>query len=46
VLLDIPGVCSVLETTTPRGYAERFVRYADRDIPDKRFVERVYPTCW
>ena len=46
VLLDILGVCSVLETTTHRGYADRFVRYADRDLPGKRFVERVYPTCW
>ena len=46
VLLDILGVCSVLETTAHRGYAERFVRYADRDFPSKRFIEHVYPACW
>ena len=46
VLIDILGVCSVLETTAHRGYAERFVRYADREIPGKRFVEHVYPACW
>ena len=46
VLLDILGVCSVLETTEHRGYAERFVRYADREFPNKRYVEHVYPACW
>ncbi len=46
VLIDILGVCSVLETTAHRGYGERFVRYADREIPGKRFVEHVYPACW
>lgn len=46
VLVDILGVCSVLETTAHRGYAERFVHYADRAIPGKRFVEHVYPACW
>jgi hypothetical protein len=43
VLVDILGVCSVLETSAHRGYAERFVRYTDRAIPGKRFVEHVYP---
>jgi hypothetical protein len=46
VLVDILGVCSVLETPAHRGYAERFVPYTDRDIPGKRFVEHVYPACW
>ena len=46
MLVDILGVCSVLETTAHRGYAERFVRYADRELPGKRFVEHVYPACW
>ena len=46
VLVDILGVCSVLETTAHRGYAERFVRYCDRAVPGKRFVEHVYPACW
>jgi hypothetical protein len=46
VLIDILGVCSVLETTAHRGYADRFVPYTDREIPGKRFVEHVYPACW
>lgn len=46
VLVDILGLCSALETTAHRGYAERFVRYSDRALPSKRFVERAYPVCW
>jgi hypothetical protein len=46
VLIDILGVCSVLETTEHRGYADRFVPYTNRDLPGKRFVEHVYPACW
>jgi hypothetical protein len=44
VLVDILGVCSVLETTAHCGYAEQFV--PDREIPGKRFVAHVYPACW
>jgi hypothetical protein len=46
VLLDILGVCSVLETPEHRGYADHFVRAADRELPPYRNVERVYPVCW
>jgi hypothetical protein len=41
VLVDILGVCSVLETTAHRGYADQFVRYSDREIPGKRFVQQL-----
>lgn len=46
VVLDILGVCGVLETAEHRGYAERFVPARLRELPPLRFVERVYPVCW
>ena len=46
VVLDILGVCSVLETDEHRGYRDAFVQHADRELPDLRFVERIYPVCW
>ena len=45
-LLDILGVCSVLETPEHRGYADHFVRAADREHPPYRNIERAYPVCW
>jgi len=46
VVLDILGVCGVLETTEHRGYSERFVPAHQRNLPPLRFVERAYPVCW
>ncbi len=46
VLLDILGVCSVLQTPEHYGYAEGFVRAEDRVLPPLRFVEQAYPVCW
>jgi hypothetical protein len=46
VVLDILGVCGVLETTEHRGYAGRFVPARERELPPLRFVERAYPVCW
>jgi hypothetical protein len=46
VLLDILGVCSVLETPEHRGYADGFVPAEDRVLPPRRFVDRAYPVCW
>jgi hypothetical protein len=46
VLLDILGVCSVLETPEHRGFAEQFVRADARPLPPLRFIERAYPVCW
>lgn len=45
-MLDILGVCSVLETPEHHGHAERFVRADERVLPPLRFVERTYPVCW
>lgn len=46
ILLDILGVCGVLETAEYHGYADSFVHYARRKIPDRHNVERAYPVCW
>lgn len=46
VLLDILGVCSVLESPEQQGFAERFVRADARPLPPLRFVEQAYPACW
>lgn len=46
VVLDILGVCSVLETPEHNGFKDRFVRDDDRPLPPERFVELAYPVCW
>jgi hypothetical protein len=46
IFLDIMGVCGVLETPEHRGYAQQFIRAAQRELPPLRFVERSYPVCW
>jgi hypothetical protein len=46
VLLDLLGVCSVLETPEHRGFMDHFVRAADRTLPPYRYVERAYPVSW
>lgn len=46
VLLDILGVCSVLESSEHHGFLDRWVPEADRVVPPLRYVERAYPVCW
>jgi hypothetical protein len=46
VLLDIFGVCGVLETSEHPGYLTSFVPYSSRELPPQRFVDRSYPVCW
>ncbi len=46
VLLDILGICGVLDTDEHRGFAKDFVPWSERKLPAKRFVERAYPACW
>lgn len=46
VLLDILGVCGVLQTGEHTGYLSTFVPYSNREFPSQRFVERSYPVCW
>lgn len=46
VLLDVLGVCSVLESPEHTGYVHHLVRAADRVLPPYRNVDRAYPVCW
>lgn len=46
VLIDILGVCGVLETMAHPGYLHGFVPYARRELPTRRFVDMAYPVCW
>jgi hypothetical protein len=46
VVLDILGVCSVLEAPGHTGFLHGFVHAADRVEPPLRYVERSYPACW
>lgn len=46
VLLDILGVCSVLESPDHHGFLESWIPEVDRVLPPLRFVERSYPVCW
>lgn len=45
-LLDILGVCGILQTPQHRGYADAFIPYSARQLPALRNVERTYPVCW
>lgn len=45
VLLEILGVCSILENPQHPGFAHHFVRRVDRADPPSR-SELAYPVCW
>jgi Tfp pilus assembly protein PilF len=44
-LLDILGVCGILESPGRPGFSEGFVPWSARSWP-ARFVELSYPACW
>lgn len=46
VLIGILGVCGILGTAEHPGYGSAFVRWADRVLPGRRFVDQAYPACW
>lgn len=46
VIVDILGVCGILETPDHPGYSQSFVKYSDRELPPHHFVDRAYPVCW
>ena len=46
VLLDILGVCGILEAPEHPGHNPQFVPARARDLPAQRFVDRAYPACW
>lgn len=45
-LLDVLGMCGILETKAHQGYLAHFVNYADRKLPPHRFADRTYPFVW
>jgi hypothetical protein len=45
-ILDILGVCGILQTPDHHGYNHEFVPITQRELPPHRFVERTYPVCW
>ncbi len=46
ILIDILGLCGVLETRSHKGYSKRFVHSDRRELPSRRFVDAKYPVCW
>ncbi len=46
ILIDILGLCGVLETRAHEGYSKRFIRWDRRELPNRRFVDAKYPVCW
>ncbi|MEV6281914.1 hypothetical protein [Kribbella sp. NPDC051770] len=46
VLLDILGICGVLDTTDHHGYSDGFVPWSRRTLPSRRFIDQAYPACW
>jgi hypothetical protein len=45
-MLDILGVCGILQTPEHHGYSQEFVPANQREAPPLRFVERTYPVSW
>jgi hypothetical protein len=45
-LLEVLGMCGILNTGRHPGFADGYVHYADRRLPPKRFVDMSYPACW
>lgn len=45
-LMDILGICSVLQAPGHPGHVPRFVPYHARQLPARRYIDRAYPVCW
>ncbi|MDO9177156.1 MAG: hypothetical protein Q7U16_02340 [Agitococcus sp.] len=45
-LVAILGYCGILATPEHPGFAEQFVPYNKRRLPDRHFVDMPYPACW
>lgn len=45
-LIEILGVCGVLETPDHRGYAHSYIPADQRELPPRHHVDRAYPVCW
>jgi hypothetical protein len=46
IVVGILGLCGILATAEHPGYIRRFVPWAERELPGRRFVDMAYPACW
>jgi hypothetical protein len=46
IVVAIFGLCGILETKDHPGFMRRFVRWSDRETPDRHWVDMAYPACW
>lgn len=46
VVLEILGICSVLESVGHPGFRDSFINADARTLPPNRFVDFAYPACW
>ncbi len=46
VIVAILGFCDVLGTPDHPGFSDSFIPETDREIPNRRFVDMPYPSCW
>ena len=46
VLIGILGYCGILGTADHPGFSSGYVAYDQRRLPDRRFVDMAYPSCW
>lgn len=45
-LLDILGICSILQAPGHPGHVPHFVPYYARELPARKYIDRAYPVCW
>jgi len=45
-MLDVLGMCGILQTKAHQGYRSNFVKYVDRELPPHHFTDRTYPFVW
>jgi hypothetical protein len=45
-LVDILGLCGIVETPDHQGYAQSYVPRFLRELPRRYNVDRAYPACW
>jgi hypothetical protein len=45
-ILDILGLCGILQTDQHPGYADTYVPYTQRTRPSRRFAFKGYPIWW
>lgn len=44
--IDTLGIVGILGVPEAPGFLTRFIKPADREFPNRRFVEDEYPVCW